>query len=1495
MATSSVFSAMPIESPGRGKTVIAASWCGAKEPALLAVAVEGGTVLVLEEDGTLHDEVIRNRPFNDPDHRSAPQMSAATCLSWSTAQLSGGTVLLAIGWNDGSVMVWSEKDRMQRVDDEQHSLQPISFVAFTPDNSRLVSGDCRPVSSTRAQDAAVLCMWKVDNKGRFTAISPYKRPSAGALTHALFRTAEAKKKLVTSAFAAADTPPVYFGGDAGVVCMGDDLGRSSDVIPSLGAALAAMLYIQERDLLVVITVQNHLSTWKLTDNKPVAMLKTKLSVGRDGLMDSCWCGLGLLACVSNDQVVRVNDLIEDNEADDNFILTLADVPGMENKSDKLTTLAYQSSKRMLAAGTKDGRVVVWKHTGNAPSDAPEKGWTPLPPVETGSQPTKLSWSSTDSLLAVCSAGGLHLCPETVLRRAMRGEWALLQLDAHNVAIEHVDGAVVRLETEARIAGCDLFGCHLLVWTTRNVFVYKFDDSTTTAEPAGAPPPVLLNSFEHRCTAGAIYKETVFLSAPGRVDVATFHGSIVATLPFADSEGNPTHMHLAANARTAHLVAGTDKGFIKAWDVGRREPRQHAAGRKLAEGLPKDALSRVSALCMSTDGLRIAATVDTQPAPPNKTGIGANKPPVPTGGWRPDGKLYVFLVDADVAVSHSFNEAGRTPSAFYWEESDPKLIGVETRPIPFVASDGGKTPGAAAAAAPAAAPVVATGGGAVADLEVTTLFCTPEGELRKQNTFDVPPNLSGLIATRVPHFYFVGGGDAAAVDLSDEPAGTGGGGGGAGGRRLRGEVMRDFVGMEAVDEPTRKALVDFSYFLTIGNLDEAHKAVKLVKSTAVWENMARMCVKTKRLDIADVCLGNMGHARGARAVREAVEKHTDKDGNLTEPDVCAAVVAVQLGLLAEAERLYEGCGRYDLLNELYQASGKWDKALAIAKDKDRIHLKSTHYAYARELEASGKTKEALSHFEESGTHRVEVPRMLFDAQQIGELNAYVDQTADTELLRWWAQYAESNARFREALQYYERAGDHLAIVRVLCFHKKFDRAAEVVEASGDLGAAYHLAKQYEAKDDIKKAIQYYQRAQRFNHAIRLARTHDMAGELNMMAINAPPKQMSEAAAYFESRGQEDRAVMLYQKSGQTAKAVELCFRSRLFDQLREIAEHLPSGADPALFKSCAEFFLDHGQYEKTVRLFAKSGEYSKALDLCVMHSLPLSEELAEQMCPEKKEILDEANAEDNNILLKVAKVLKRQGNYHLASKKYTQAGDKVKAMKCLLKSGDTQKICYFAGVSRNKDIYILAANYLQNLDWKADPDIVKNIVQFYSKAKALEQLSAFFDACAQVEIDDYRDYEKALAALKEAHEWLTKARSAGKEGKAASLGLRVQHVENFVNARKLVKTDPETTVKMCFDLLDQPEVENALRVGDVYALMVEWFHSQSQYQQAYDLITKMVARNIVLAPYLDQEMVNTICASMGVPVPTEPTPAPPQPAADADADEVDDNIEEDFDD
>ena len=52
-------------------------------------------------------------------------------------------------------------------------------------------------------------------------------------------------------------------------------------------------------------------------------------------------------------------------------------------------------------------------------------------------------------------------------------------------------------------------------------------------------------------------------------------------------------------------------------------------------------------------------------------------------------------------------------------------------------------------------------------------------------------------------------------------------------------------------------------------------------------MAKMCVKSRRLDVASVCLGNMGHARGAKALREAAKE--------PELDARVAVLAMQLGL------------------------------------------------------------------------------------------------------------------------------------------------------------------------------------------------------------------------------------------------------------------------------------------------------------------------------------------------------------------------------------------------------------------------------------------------------------------------------------------------------------------------------------------------------------------------------------------------------------------------
>ena len=67
-----------------------------------------------------------------------------------------------------------------------------------------------------------------------------------------------------------------------------------------------------------------------------------------------------------------------------------------------------------------------------------------------------------------------------------------------------------------------------------------------------------------------------------------------------------------------------------------------------------------------------------------------------------------------------------------------------------------------------------------------------------------------------------------------------------------------------------------------------------------------------------------------------------------------------------------------------------------------------------------------------------------------------------------------------------------------------------------------------------------------------------------AIQASKANMIEVAQYFEEKGVHDKAVQLYQKGGNTAKALELCFSAQLFDVLRTIADDLDGESSPAMF-------------------------------------------------------------------------------------------------------------------------------------------------------------------------------------------------------------------------------------------------------------------------------------------------------------------------------------------
>ena len=85
--------------------------------------------------------------------------------------------------------------------------------------------------------------------------------------------------------------------------------------------------------------------------------------------------------------------------------------------------------------------------------------------------------------------------------------------------------------------------------------------------------------------------------------------------------------------------------------------------------------------------------------------------------------------------------------------------------------------------------------------------------------------------------------------------------------------------------------------------------------------------------------------------------------------------------------------------------------------------------------------------------------------MSQLAAYVTEMQDSELYRWWAKYNESLGQFDTALSSYQQANDPVAIVRLHCQQEDFVAACDVVEKSNSAAAAFMLARQLEATEQV----------------------------------------------------------------------------------------------------------------------------------------------------------------------------------------------------------------------------------------------------------------------------------------------------------------------------------------------------------------------------------------------------------------------------------------------
>ncbi|XP_043945229.1 intraflagellar transport protein 140 homolog [Protopterus annectens] len=1401
---------------------------------LLAVAsvstAGGGSVDIYQEQG--------NHIANSHTERS----SKPTLLSWHPLKQ-----ILAIGWESGEVLIFSEQDGDQYMVPPVHS-SAITVLEWNRTGSHLVTADKH----------GILALWKLDHRGRMQGNPHMKQEYRKCISHCVFQPPPPGEDLVQLAKAAVSGDQkaldmfnwrkagkgdhlkagpqggltMFIGAADGYVYCVDEKGKRSQVTCADGPVWQLM-YLEKKEVLLVVTENMQLSRYSITpDGTGQELMKVKLSGKASTCADIIWLDSGILATATGEVVIRVWDL----ERDDNYVLSLEEQLGFE-PGECVNSISYCAAKCILAAGTSKGRIAMWQNVPmairNTQKVEGKERWKLQAPTELEGNISQIKWGSNKYLLAVNTSNTVLILSEHTMSVCLNQQVAAVQVAPKQLNITYFSSGMQHsLRTDIHIKGVFVTKEERVVWRGRHLTHWnQFGPSFRSAA-----------SFLCDSLAVALHEENIYTVEPHRVQVRTLQGTVKQLLVFSDSEGNPCLLHVCGS----FLTVGTDNGHIKVFDLSRREAKAHSNVKNMSELIPGFG-GIVSAKCNANGG-KVSLLVRR-------------------ADGTPDSKMYFYDVELDTlsffdfSDGHLYNEGphgdniddqkhhleraellGHYPISHFWDPDESRLFACEVvkallGPNKQCVLDDSKREGSSE-------PV---------ESFVISFFSTQEHGVLFQDSFPLLPAHQALLGLEVPYFYFT-------KKPGEEEKESGAAPESAVPQMVAKRALRDFVGLEDCDKATREAMMNFSFYLTIGDMDEAFKSIKLIRSEAVWENMARMCVKTRRLDVAKVCLGNMGHARGAKALREAEQE--------PELDARVAMLAVQLGMLEDAEQLYKNCKRYDLLNKFYQASGQWEKGIETAEGHDRVHLRTTYYNFAKHLEAIGDRNLALTFYEKSDTHRFEAPRMLLEDLQALEI--YVNKMMDKNLWKWWAQYLESQSSMESALKYYDLAQDYLSLVRVHCYLGNIQKASEIANETGNRAASYHLARQYESQDEIQQAVHFYTRAQAYNNAIRLCKENGLDGQLMNLALLSSPEDMMEAARYYEEKGdQMDRAVMLYHKAGYFSKALELASATQQFVALQQIAEDLNEKSDPALLARCSDFFIEHGQYEKAVELLLAARKYYEALQLCLDQNLTITEEMAEKMTVSKdsKEISEESRRE---LLERIADCCMRQGNYHLATKKYTQAGNKEKAMRALLKSGDTEKIIFFAGVSRQKEIYILAANYLQSLDWSKDPEIMKNIITFYTKGRAYELLAGFFDACAQVEIDEFQEYEKALGALTEAYKSLTKAKMRNteeQEEKLSGLQKKITLVKRFIQARRIYEEDPKESIRQCELLLEEPDLNIAVRIGDVYGLFVEHYTQQGNFQMAYrcleDMRKKMPTVNVKY--YVKQETVDTVHQALGIPV------------------------------
>ncbi|KRY50210.1 Intraflagellar transport protein -like protein [Trichinella britovi] len=1194
----------------------------------------------------------------------------------------------------------------------------------------------------------------------------------------------------------------YVGGSTGIIYALFDH-NNFETCYALKNSVGRLLLSQDGRTLIAVTEDLFLTQFTIDAYcKLTKTTEVKLSF-RSKCLEVTWAGQNLLAFCSGENVVRFwNVALETNST-----LSISDCPELYG-DDKIYKIAYSSFKETLAVGTSNGKIILWRQKQLASSKDESHRWYMIAVLKYLTMPSKIQLSKSHSTFATSSNYSVCIYSEQPVLFCSTEEIIVFQNMKKSVSVYSIsNGTSSQVTLDRAITTMCIDGNHAVLSDGFVVEIYKLTESKTLEKIGG---------FKMSSTAVAIQGTNIFFTDSNRIQVRTLQGVIKQFVPLPDSEGDAIRFAIGGQ----RLCVATKSGSLRIYDNRKNELKMEYKQNFVAmlcetfESIKTTSINCAGCCCsftISKTDKSLDASIYVWDALSDKVHF-FDFQTCTSGKLRPKQKKRY----TNHRKQFPQNFCSGYPVEHLWDGIDCRMLLCQ-----IVASS------------------IPSDNSAISSpcencSLIAIFFVHSELDMLLQRIILLSSEFDTLIASRMPYYFFATKecnaleDDNSALCVDDDAKKVD--------ELLIRLTQREFIGLENCDSESKAAILDFSMHLAAENTEEALKAIRSIKTTTVWKNVAKMCVRCRRFDVAMFCLRKTGNARIIRNIRHARQ-------SITQTEALLGILAIHLGLTNLAVEFFHNSGRYDLLNQLYQDLGNWEEAIKVAQNNDQIHLKNTHYRYGIYLQEMGKLYEAIEYFEKASVEAIEIPRLI--TESVAQLEAYVQRKQTKCTLDWWAQFLESRGQLDEAMKAYTKANDICSVIRILCHQGNAKEAISLAETTNDRSAYYQLARHFESTNAKDQALQFFISAEAYSSAIRLCKECGYETKMAELALKGSKSTMEDVAHYFECQsGKADVAVMLYCRAGIYKKALDLAFRTEQLSALNLITAGLEGSQDLTMIEKCAQLLIKNQQYTKAVELLAHANQVKilsfncqikiAILDITVrkgnsnLHGKPRysNGQFGEFAHPQR------SNSERKKLLEQLADCCVRQGLYNSAAKKFIQSGCKIKAMKALIKSGDVEKVIFFANTARNKELYIIAGNYLQSLNWKQNGKVVEQIVQFYKKAQAHEQLISFYYIWAQTEIQENGNYEKAVEILRECLEIFRQQvpnERDNEEKLISSIQSQLESIEQFLHLKKLYKVNQTEAIQFLEEML-KSEKKIIIRLGDIYSLIIGHYLRQDSVEE-----------------------------------------------------------------